>query len=87
MKILKQCTTALLAGLLAFGASAAVVDVGGVKLEDSTDLRGNKLVLNGAGIRYKAVFKVYAAGLYLGKKAATPEEVLAAPAPNAWSSP
>ena len=79
MKILKQCTTALLAGLLAFGASAAVVDVGGVKLEDSTDLRGNKLVLNGAGIRYKAVFKVYAAGLYLGKKAATPEEVLAAP--------
>jgi len=79
MKIIKQCTTALLAGLLALGASAATVDIGGVKLEDGTDVRGNKLVLNGAGIRYKAVFKVYAAGLYLGKKAATPEEVLAAP--------
>ena len=79
MKIIQQCTTALFAGLLALGATAATVDVGGIKLEDSTDLRGNKLVLNGAGIRYKAVFKVYAAGLYLGKKAATPEEVLAAP--------
>jgi hypothetical protein len=79
MKIIKQCTLALLAGLLAVGASAATVDVGGVKLEDSADVRGSKLVLNGAGIRYKAVFKVYTAGLYLGKKASTPEEVLAAP--------
>jgi len=35
--------------------------------------------LNGAGVRYKAVFKVYAAGLYLPKKAGTPEEVLAMP--------
>lgn len=79
MKIIKQCTLALLAGLLAVGASAATVDVGGVKLEDSADVRGSKLVLNGAGIRYKAVFKVYTAGLYLGKKASTPEEMLAAP--------
>ena len=79
MKMIKQCTVALVAGMLAMGAAAATVDVGGVKLEDNTDVRGSKLVLNGAGIRYKAVFKVYAAGLYLGKKAATPEEVLAAP--------
>jgi hypothetical protein len=42
-------------------------------------VRGTKLQLNGAGIRYKAVFKVYAAGLYLPKKAATPEEVYAMP--------
>lgn len=79
MKMIKQCALALLASLLAVGAAAATVDVGGVKLEDNADVRGSKLVLNGAGIRYKAVFKVYAAGLYLGKKAATPEEVLAAP--------
>ncbi len=79
MKIFKPCAAALLAGLLALGATAATIEVGGVKLEDSTDVRGSKLVLNGAGIRYKAVFKVYTAGLYLGKKASTPEEVLAAP--------
>jgi hypothetical protein len=33
-------------------------------------------VLNGAGVRYKAVFKVYSAGLYLPKKATTAEETL-----------
>jgi len=79
MKLVKQCVLGLLAGMMVLGAGAATVDVGGVKLEDSADVRGSKLVLNGAGVRYKAVFKVYAAGLYLGKKAATPEEVLAAP--------
>lgn len=79
MKIIKHCAAAFLAGLLAVSANAATVDVGGAKLEDNADVRGSKLVLNGAGVRYKAVFKVYAAGLYLGKKAATPDEVLAAP--------
>jgi hypothetical protein len=58
-------------------ASAAAVDVAGVKFEDSIDVRGSKLVLNGAGVRYKAVFKVYSAGLYLPKKTSTPEEALA----------
>ncbi|MDP1740019.1 MAG: chalcone isomerase family protein [Polaromonas sp.] len=82
MKMIKRLTLALLAGLLAVGATAATVEVGGVKLEDNIDLRGSKLVLNGAGVRYKAVFKVYTAGLYLGKKAATPEEVFATPGPK-----
>lgn len=71
-----------LAGLLAISAHAATVDVGGVKLEDTVEVRGAKLVLNGAGIRYKAVFKVYTAGLYLGRKAGTPEEALAQPGPK-----
>ena len=64
------------------GASAAQVDVAGVKLNDTLDLRGSTLQLNGAGVRYKAVFKVYTAGLYMGKKADTVEEVLAAPGPK-----
>ena len=41
-----------------------------------------KLQLNGAGVRHKVVFKVYAAGLYLTEKASTPEAVLAAPGPR-----
>jgi len=71
----------LAAGLaLALGAaSAQTTNVSGVKFDESIDLRGNKLQLNGAGVRYKAVFKVYAAGLYLTRKAGTTEEVLAAP--------
>ena len=76
---------ALAAGaLLVSGAvlAQAVVDVAGVKYPDSIDLRGTRLQLNGAGVRYKAVFKVYAAGLYMGKKAATPEEAMALPGPK-----
>lgn len=57
-------------------ASAANVELAGVKLEDRTTLNGSPLVLNGAGIRYKAVFKVYTAGLYLGSKANTTDAVL-----------
>ena len=76
-----QRLSLVLAGLVltVSGAVAETVDVGGVKLEDSADVRGAALQLNGSGVRYKAVFKVYAAGLYLSKKATTAEEVYAAP--------
>ena len=60
-------------------AWAETVDVAGVKFDTSLDLAGQKLQLNGAGIRYKFVVKVYAAGLYLAAKANTTEAVLAAP--------
>jgi hypothetical protein len=63
-------------------AEAQTTEVGGVKYEASEQLANTRLVLNGAGVRYKAIFKVYAAGLYLGAKAGTPEEVLAAPGPK-----
>jgi hypothetical protein len=42
-------------------------------------VRGSKLQLNGAGVRYRGPFKVYTAGMYLSRKAQTPEEALAAP--------
>ncbi|OOG46497.1 chalcone isomerase family protein [Polaromonas sp. A23] len=82
MTLVKQCLAGTMALLLAFGAAAATVEMAGVKMEDHLDLRGSKLVLNGAGVRYKAVFKVYTAGLYLGQKAGTPEEVLAVTGPK-----
>jgi hypothetical protein len=79
MILTKQWLSAAAGLLIAGSALAAPVDVGGVKMEDSADVRGAKLVLNGAGVRYKAVFKIYAAGLYLGQKQTTAEDVLAAP--------
>ena len=85
MSFIKQCMTALAALALACSAAASTVDVGGIKLDDTADVRGSKLVLNGAGVRYKAVFKVYAAGLYLGKKVSTPEEIYASPGPKRMS--
>ena len=76
---------ALLAGTaLSFclAAPAATVDVAGVALEDRVNVAGTGLVLNGAGVRYKAVFQVYTAGLYLSARADTPEAVLAASGPK-----
>lgn len=70
---------ALAALLLAAATVAhAQVEASGVKYAESADVRGSKLVLNGAGTRYKIV-RVYTAGLYLPKKAQTTEEVLAMP--------
>lgn len=57
----------------------AEVMLAGVKYDDAAELHGAKLHLNGAGIRYKGPFKVYTAGLYLPKKAASAEDVLAMP--------
>ena len=58
-------------------AVAAQVTLHGVKFDENVAIGSNKLLLNGAGTRYKGPFKVYAAGLYVGKKAATTEELLA----------
>jgi hypothetical protein len=63
-------------------AHAQTTEVAGVKFDNSLQFGSSRLVLNGAGIRYKAIFKVYAAGLYLGSKVSTPEAVLAAPGPK-----
>jgi len=73
------CAAALMLPTLTMSAT---VDVSGVKLEDRVTLADKPLVLNGAGVRYKAVFKVYTAGLYLSQKADSPEAVLAAPGPK-----
>ena len=75
-------TLFIAAGLCVSTAAFSMVELAGVKVEDSVTIAGAKLQLNGAGIRYKAIFKVYTAGLYLGAKAATPEAVLAAPGPK-----
>lgn len=70
------------ASLTGGNAWAQAVEVANVKYEPSADLAGQKLVLNGAGIRYKFVVKVYTAGLYLTHKANTTQEVLATPGPK-----
>ncbi len=82
MTLRNKCMGALAGALLSMSALAAQVDIAGVKLEDAADVGGAKLQLNGAGIRYKAVFKVYVAALYVGKKVATPEEFYAATGPK-----
>ena len=82
MSFIKLFVSTFAALAMTCSAVAATIDVGGAKIEDVVDLQGSKLQLNGAGVRYRAVFKVYAAGLYVGKKVSTPEEVFAAPGPK-----
>ena len=68
--------TCLLSLLLAVPAAYAV-EVGGVKLDDKLAVGGQDLVLNGAGIRTKLMFKVYVGALYLPAKAGSLDAVLA----------
>jgi hypothetical protein len=55
-------------GLLLLPLLCRAADVVGVKLEDSARVGSQNLVLNGAGVRVKVFFKIYAAGLYLTEK-------------------
>jgi hypothetical protein len=66
------------AASLACTSTWADVRPAGSGHEENTEVRGTRMQLNGAGTRYRGPFKVYTAGLYLTRKAATPEEVLAA---------
>jgi long-chain acyl-CoA synthetase len=65
-------TALCIASLAAFAA-----DVGGVKLDDKMSVGGQELVLNGAGIRTKVMFKVYVGSLYVPAKANTAAAVYA----------
>lgn len=58
------------------------LEAGGVRLPTTVAVGGSNLLLNGAGVRYRFVVRVYTAGLYLTAKAGTPEAVLAAPGPK-----
>lgn len=73
---------ALLLGAAAPAAMAQTLDLAGAKFPPTMTVGGQALQLNGAGIRFKFVVKVYAAGLYLPAKAATPEAVFATPGPK-----
>lgn len=62
---------------LCFSVVGEAVEVGGVKIDDKASVGGQELVLNGAGLRTKLMFKVYVAGLYLPAKAGDTSAVLA----------
>ena len=85
MKFLPRCAIWAGALLLAWNVHAEPVTVAGVKYDETVTVQGAPLQLNGAGVRYKAVFRVYTAGLYLEKKVGTPQEVMALKGPKRLS--
>lgn len=74
--------TAPLLLALALIAGPAAAAPTGTKFEPALEVQGTKLQLNGAGTRYRAIFKVYDMGLYTTKKVSTPAELLALPGPK-----
>jgi hypothetical protein len=63
--------------LIAFALPAFAGELAGVKLPDTAKVGDQTLVLNGLGLRTKAIFKVYVAGLYLPKKSSDAAAILA----------
>lgn len=78
----------LLAAILTSSAAVAQdspakpLNIHGISYAPSLQLQGKPVLLNGAGTRYKAVFKVYTAGLYLEKPARNLQEIAALPGPK-----
>jgi len=68
---------AALVGLLAVAALAQPITIEGVKFEPRATVGDQTLVLNGAGLRTRAFFKVYAAGLYVQQKSGDAATLLA----------
>jgi len=63
--------------LLLWTLPASALEVAGVNVADKAKVGASELVLNGAGIRTRAIFKVYVGALYLGEKKSAAAEVLA----------
>lgn len=72
----------LAAALTLAAVTAGAVTVAGVNIPDTTDVNGQKLVLNGAGLRKKFVVKVYTGSLYLPAKSNNAAAILAADQPR-----
>jgi hypothetical protein len=77
-------TIYLLLTLLLFGPLVSAREIAGVTLPDTAQLSpdGPILVLNGAGVRRKFFFKIYAAGLYLPSRQTTSEAIVNLPGPK-----
>lgn len=73
----KNTIAAVLLALALLGGAAAA------ELPPTLSLDGKTLQLNGSGTRYKAVFRVYDAGLYAAAPVRTLEQWLAQPGPKA----
>jgi long-chain acyl-CoA synthetase len=67
----------LLAVALGLATAASAVEVAGVAVPDKAQVAGRELVLNGAGLRKRAIFNVYVGSLYLPEKATSAQEALA----------
>jgi hypothetical protein len=82
MTLQLRTSLALAASVLAFNPAIASVNLDDASLDESVLVAGKNLKLNGAGISFRLIFKVYAMGLYLPNRKATVQDVLATDGPR-----
>lgn len=70
-------TLALTLSLSLLSFTAAAGELKGVKMADTMNVGGKDLKLQGMGLRTKALFKVYVAGLYLETANTDPDKIVA----------
>ena len=68
-------------GMLGTLARSEVV-IEGARYETSVVLAGERLELNGVGVRKRFLFDIYAGGLYVPKRAARAEDLINQPGPK-----
>lgn len=78
LRLLLATAVAAFAG----GVAAQTVDLEGVKFEPTAKVGDTALQLNGVGLRKRAIFKVYVAGLYVPQKANSAPALLAQKGPR-----
>lgn len=61
---MKKTSASVLVMLLSLSTPVLAKERSGVRMPDSVTVEGKSLTLNGLGLRTKAIFKVYVAGLY-----------------------
>ena len=79
---MKQLIVAIAFVLAGAVANAQPVEIEGVELEPTAQVGGQLLQLNGAGLRTRAFFKVYVAGLYVPQKSNSAAALLAQKGPR-----
>ena len=72
---MRKLTTTVMTLLLAAGVQAA--EVGGLELDNKVTVGGQDLLLSGAGIQTRVIFKVYVGSLYVPAKTNNLASVLA----------
>lgn len=71
-----------LASALAWAPAVSAAQLAGVTVPDSVEVGGDRLVLNGLGLREKFFVDVYVAALYLPEKERSEQEIFAADEPR-----
>lgn len=83
MKFIQLKQWLMIISLLSCSVMVHAADVEGVKLPDTLRLEGGpELVLNGAGVRTRLVFRVYVGALYVTRKSNSAAAIIGDPGPK-----